>query len=86
MDLLVEDQDLLEADFDKLTRGPAADKLEWLAEMDEARGATDHIARESRHSLRSQNRSGVNPQMGVEQEDVLIDREGSIKWWNQRKR
>jgi hypothetical protein len=34
--LLVEDRQLLNADFDQLIRGPTLDKLEWLAEMDSA--------------------------------------------------
>ena len=79
-DLLVEDRDLFDADFNKLTCGPAAEKLGWLAKMDAAWCAADHIARGSRHSLHSQYCSGVNPRMGAEQEDMLINQEGSIKW------
>ena len=85
VDLLVEDQDLLDADFDKLTPNPTAGKLEWLAEIDAAQGSAEHIARGSPHSLCSQYCSGVNTRMGAEQEKVLIDREGSIKWQRQRK-
>ena len=59
-DLLMEDRDLLDADFHKLTCGPASDKLEWLAEMDAAPGVADHIAKGSRHSLRSQYYSAPN--------------------------
>ncbi len=76
----MEDRDLLDANFDKVTYGPTSDKLEWLAEMDAAWGTTDHIARGSRHSLRSQYCSGSNPWMGAEQEDMLINQQGSIKW------
>jgi hypothetical protein len=35
-DLLVEDRQLLDANFNQLTQGPTSDKLEWLAEMDSA--------------------------------------------------
>jgi hypothetical protein len=51
--LLVEDWELLNADFDKLTHGRPLDKLEWLAEMNTAWGATDHIAKGSCHALSS---------------------------------
>jgi hypothetical protein len=50
-DLLVEDRQLLDADFHQLTRGPTSDKLEWLAEMNSARGAADHVSKGSRHAL-----------------------------------
>ena len=52
-DLLVEDWDLLDSDFDKLTHSPTAYKVEWLAEMDADQGTANHIARGSRYSLRS---------------------------------
>jgi hypothetical protein len=82
-DLLVEDWELLEADFDKLTHGSTLDELEWLAEMDTAQGVADHIARGSRHARRSCCSSGPNPGMRMEYKDVLVDRYGSIKWRRQ---
>jgi hypothetical protein len=57
-DLLLEDQELLDANFDKLTCSPTSNKLEWLAEIDAARGAADHVAKGSCHSLRLQYCSG----------------------------
>ena len=57
-DLLVEDRELLDANFDKLTCGPTSDKLEWLTKMDAVQGAADHIAKGSHHSLRLQYCSG----------------------------
>jgi hypothetical protein len=85
-DLLVEDQVLLETEFDKLTHGPTLDKLEWMAEMDTAQGAADHIAKGSRHALHSCYCSGPNPHMRMEYKDVLVDWDGSIEWRRQGKR
>jgi hypothetical protein len=84
-DLLVEDWELLAANFDKLTHGPTSDELEWLVEMDTAQGAADHIARGSCHALRSCYCSDPNPRMRMQYEDVLVDCDGSIKWRRQRK-
>ncbi len=78
-DLLVKDRQLLDANFDQLTRGPTSDKLEWLAEMDSAWGAADHISKGSRHALQSRYCSGPNPWMKTKYEDVLVDRDGSMK-------
>ena len=50
-DLLVDDRQLLDANFDQLTQGPTSDRLEWLAEMDSARGTADHVSKGSRHAL-----------------------------------
>ena len=85
-DLLVEDRQLLDANFNQLTCGPTLDKLEWLAEMDSARGAENHVSKGSRHALRSRYCSGPHPQMMTEYEDVLVDRDRSLKWWRRRKR
>ena len=85
-DLLMEDQDLLDANFDKLSCGPTLDKLEWLAEIDTARGAADHIAQGTHHFLRSQYCSGSCSRMRTEHEDMLIDRDGRMKWQIRRKR
>jgi hypothetical protein len=84
--LLVEDRELLEADFEKLIHGPTPDKLEWLAEINTAGGAADHIARESCHALCSCYCSGPNLRMGMEYEDKVVDHEGSMKWRRQCKR
>ncbi len=80
-DLLVEDRQLLDADFDQLTLGPTLDKLEWLAEMNSAWGAADHVSKGSCHALRSRYCSGPQPRMRTKYEDVLVDRDGSMKWW-----
>ncbi len=84
-DLLVEDQELLEANFDKLTHGLTLDYLEWLVEMDTAQGAADHIARGSHHALCSCYCSGPHPWTRTEFKDALVNREGSMKWRRQRK-
>ena len=84
-DLLVEDRDLFEADFDKLTHVPTLDKVEWLAEMDTAQGAADHITRGSYYALCSCYCSGPHPRMRTECEDILVNHEGSMKWRRQHK-
>ena len=85
MDLLMEDRELLDANFDKPTQGPTSDKLKWVTEMDTAPGAADHVAKGFRCSLRLRYCPGHLPQMRTEYEDVLIDRDGSMKWWRRRK-
>jgi hypothetical protein len=60
-DLLVEDRQLLNANFDQLTRGPTSDNLEWLAEMESAQGTADHVSKGSCHALRSRYCSGPQP-------------------------
>jgi hypothetical protein len=80
VDLLVEDHELLDAGFDKLTRGPTLDKLEWLAEMDTAWGTADHIAKGSCHAFCSQYCSGPQPKMRTEYKDVLVNRDSSMNW------
>ncbi len=82
-DLVVEGQELLEANFDKLTHRPTSDKLEWLAEMDTAWGAADNIGRGSRHALCSCYCSGPNPRMRLKYKEVLVNREGIVKWRRQ---
>ena len=79
-DLLMEDRGLLNAVFDKLIPGRTLYIIEWLAEMKTAWGTADHIAKGSHHSLCFRYFSGPRPLMRTEYEDVLIDRDGSMKW------
>lgn len=72
-ELLLGNWDLYVAIFDRLTRGPTWDKLDWLAEMDSAQGAADHIARGSCQAFRSQYCAGPRPWMQTEYKYVLID-------------
>ena len=77
---------LLFSHFSALTAGPIKDKLEWISEMVSALGAASHVARGSRHTVRTRYCRGSHPHMQSEYESVLIDAEGSIRWRRRRKR
>jgi hypothetical protein len=62
-DLLEEDRVLLQVDFERLTRSSATEKLEWIAGMDSAMGAVEHITGGSRHALRTRYCCGSRPWM-----------------------
>ncbi len=42
-DLLEENQGLLHLDFEQLATGPVKEKVEWIAEMELAMGAAEHV-------------------------------------------
>jgi hypothetical protein len=60
-DLLEEDWVLLQVDFERLARSSATEKLEWIAGMDSAMGAAEHITSGSRHALRTRYCCGSRP-------------------------
>ncbi len=64
----------------------AAEKLEWIAGMDSAMGAAEHIAGGSCHALRMWYCHGSQPRMCLEYEAVQVNQEGSLRWRWQRKR
>ena len=84
--LLEEDRVLLQVDFERLARISATEKLEWIAGMDSAMGAAEHIASGSRHALRTRYCRGSRPRMRLEYETVQVDQEDSLRWRWQRKR
>ncbi len=85
-DLLEEDQVLLQVDFERLTRSSATEKLEWIAGIDSAMGAAEHIASGSHHALPTWYCRGSRPRMQLEYEAVQVDQEGSLHWRRWRKR
>ena len=62
-----------------------AEKLEWIARMDSAMGAAEHIAGGSCHALHTGYCRGSRPRMRLEYEAVQVDQEGSLHWRRQRK-
>ena len=84
-DLLEEDHVLLRVDFELLAVGTATKKLEWIAGMESAMGAADHIACGSCQALRTRYCRGSCPRMQLEYEAVQVDQEGSMHWRRQRK-
>ena len=52
-DLLPEHQRLLNVDYERLGEGKAEQRQIWLAEMESAVSAANHIVRGSRQALRS---------------------------------
>jgi hypothetical protein len=85
-DLLDENRDLLQLDFERLATGPVKDKMEWIAEMESAMGAAEHVSYGSRHTVRTRYCTGRRPRARIEYEAVLVDQEGSMKWRRRRKR
>ena len=85
-DLLEEDRVLLRVDFERLVTGSATEKLEWIAGMESAMGAADHIARGSHQALCTRYCRGRQPWMRLEYDAIQVNREGSIQWRRRRKR
>ena len=52
-DLLPENRSLLEIDFDALGKGSSQDKQFWVAEMESAVSAAEHIKQGTRQALRT---------------------------------
>ena len=63
-----------------------AEKLEWIAGMDSAMGAAEHIAGGSCHALHTRYCRGSRLRMRLEYEAVQADQEGSLPWHRQHKR
>ena len=63
-----------------------AEKLEWIARMDSAMGAAEHIAGGSCHALHTRYCRGSQPRMRLEYEAVQVDQEGSLPWHRRCKR
>lgn len=78
-DLLDENRDLLQLDFERLATGPVKDKMEWIAEMESAMGAAEHVSYGSRHTVRTRYCTGRRPRARIEYKAVLVDQEGSMK-------
>ncbi len=56
--LLEKHHHLLFSDFAALASGPIKDKLEWISEIDSTLGAASHVARGSRHAVRTRYHRG----------------------------
>ena len=63
-----------------------AEKLEWIAGMDSAMGAAEHIVGGSRTALHTRYCHGSRLRMRLEYEVVQVNQEGSLPWHRQRKR
>ena len=85
-ELLEKNWDLLQLDFERLATGPVKDKMEWIAEMESATGAAEHVSHGSRHTVRTRYCTGRCPRARIEYEAVLVDGEGSMRWRRHRKR
>jgi hypothetical protein len=83
--LLEEHCHLLFSDFTALASGPTKNKLEWISEIDAALGAASHVARGSQHAVRTGYCQGCRPCAQMEYESVLVDAEGSMRWWRHHK-
>jgi hypothetical protein len=79
-DLLKEDRALLQVDLAQLATGPVKDKLEWVAGMDTAMGAAEHVTRGSRQAVRARYFRGSRSRARLEYEAVLVDSKGSMRW------
>jgi hypothetical protein len=78
--LLEEHFHLLFSNLAALTSGPIKDNLEWISEIDSTLGATSHMARGSRHAVRTRYCQGRQSYVQTEYESVLVDTEGSMRW------
>ena len=86
MELLPEHRGLLDIDFEKLAKGAMEDRQYWLAKMESAVSAADHVRKGSRQALRSRYCTGPRPRMDAVSEVVVVDNEGSIRWRRRRRR
>ena len=84
-DLLPEHRDLLRVNFEELGEGHTLGRQYWLADMESALSAADHVREGSRQALRTRYCSGPRPRMPEVRESVLIDSEGSIRWRRRRR-
>jgi hypothetical protein len=76
---------LLFSDFAALASGPIKDKLEWISDIDSALGASSHVALGSWHAVRTRYCQGCRPCAQMEYKLVLVDAEGSMRWWRRCK-
>ena len=85
-DLLPENREFLEIDFDALGKGSTQDKQYWVAETESAVSAADHIKQGTTQALRT--RYDVTPKYDTRRTTVssTINSEGSIRWRRRRKR
>jgi hypothetical protein len=83
--LLEEHCHLSFSDFTALASGSTKDKLEWISEIDSALGAASQVARGSRHAVQTRYSRGRRPLAQTEYESVLVDAEGSMRWWKRCK-
>ena len=78
-DLLVEDKTLLTVNFEDFGEGHTLIRQYWLADMEAAVSAADHVRRGSWQALRT--RYGrLNQRANTSRGDVLVDSEGSMRW------
>ena len=86
LDLLPEHRDLLQLDFVELGEGPAIDRQYWVADMEAAVEAADHVRQGRAQALRTRYGSDAMQRVGSVRVDVLVDNEGSIRWRRRRRR
>ena len=85
-DLLPENRALLEIDFDALGKGSTQDKQFWVAEMDSAISAAEHIKQGTRQALRTRYELKTAYDTRPTTVTSTKDSEGSIRWRRRRKR
>ena len=85
-DLLPENRALLEIDFDALGKGSTQDKQFWVAEMESAISAAEHINQGTRQALRTRYEVRTTYDTRPTTVTSTKDSEGSIRWRRRRKR
>ena len=85
-DLLPENRALLEIDFDALGKSSTQDKQFWVAEMDSAISAAEHIKQGTRQALRTRYEIRTTYDTRPTTVTATKDSEGSIMWNCRRKR
>ena len=85
-DLLPENRHLLDIDFEALGEASSIEKQFWVAEMETAVAASDHIKQGTVQALRS--RYGLDAVYDTRRRTVssMKDSEGSLRWRRRRKR
>jgi hypothetical protein len=72
---------LLFSDFAALASSPTKDKLEWISEIDSALDAASHMAHGTQHAVQTRYCRDCQPCAQTEYKLVLVDAEGSMRWW-----
>ena len=85
-DLLPENRHLLDIDFEALGEASSIEKQFWVAEMETAVAASDHVKQGTVQALRSRYGSGAVYDTRRRTVSSMKDSEGSLRWRRRRKR
>ena len=86
LDLLPEHRDLLRTDFVELGEGPAINRQYWIADMEAAVEAAEHVRQGRAQAIRTRYESNTMHNVGSTRVDVVVENEGSIRWRRRRRR